>query len=84
MPFQRTGISLADCDLLSNMSQRKPQKDLEVHVSFEVSRVASSCIASAYEQIVPLVRRSIAVPPELLKEQLETEQEQEQARGMEA
>lgn len=73
---------MADCDLLSNMSQRKPQKDLEVHVSFEVSRVASACIASAYEQIVPLVRRSISVHPELLKEQLETEKQQ--ARGMEA
>jgi hypothetical protein len=64
------------------MSQRKPQNDLEVHVSFEVSRVASECLAGAYEQIVPLVRRSISVYTELAKEQLEAEEQK--ARGMEA
>jgi hypothetical protein len=82
MPSQRIDISLADCDLLISMSQRKPQKSLEVHVSFEASRVSSECLASAYEQIVPLVRRSTLIHPQRLKEQREAEESQ--VRGMKA
>ena len=35
--------------------QKKRQPALEVKVSFEASRIASECLASAYEQIVPQV-----------------------------
>lgn len=39
------------------MSRRqKKKKALEVQVSFEASRIASECLASAYEQIVPQIR----------------------------
>ena len=33
----------------------KPKPVLEVKISFEASRIASECLASAYEQIVPQV-----------------------------
>jgi len=33
----------------------KPKPVLEVKVSFEASRIAAECLASAYEQIVPQV-----------------------------
>ena len=44
------------------MSSRKSKKlaVLKVHVSFETSRVADECLADAYEQVVPLVRRVTA------------------------
>jgi hypothetical protein len=35
--------------------QKKQKPALEVKVSFETSRIASECLASAYEQIVPQV-----------------------------
>jgi hypothetical protein len=39
------------------MSRRQKKKAaLEVKVSFEASRIASECLASAYEQIVPQIR----------------------------
>lgn len=34
-------------------------KKLEVHVAFESSRVASECLAQAYERVVPITRRTI-------------------------
>lgn len=34
-------------------------KKLEVHVVFESSRVASECLAQAYERVVPITRRTI-------------------------
>lgn len=36
--------------------QKKRKQALEVKVSFEASRIALECLASAYEQIVPQVR----------------------------
>lgn len=40
------------------MSHKKSKRELKVHVQFEASRVACECLANAYEQIVPLVRRT--------------------------
>lgn len=41
------------------MSRRNHKlTELEVHVRFEASHVASECLANAYEQIVPLVRQA--------------------------
>lgn len=42
------------------MSRRNHKRDqvLEIHVRFESNRVTSECLASPYEQIVPLVRRT--------------------------
>lgn len=42
------------------MSRRNHKCDqvLEIHVRFEASHITSECLASAYEQIVPLVRRT--------------------------
>ena len=34
---------------------------LEVRVRFEPSRIGRDCLAGAYEQIVPIIRRSLAV-----------------------
>jgi hypothetical protein len=42
------------------MSQQKSKRELEIHVRFEASRVADECLANAYEQVVPLVRRTTA------------------------
>lgn len=42
------------------MSSQKPKKNriLKVEVSFEVSRVSDECLALAYEQVIPELRRS--------------------------
>lgn len=47
------------------MSRRvsKLRQVIKVTVSFEVSRVADECLASAYEQVVPLVHRAPKVLP---------------------
>ena len=46
------------------MRPLRPRRDrvtLTVHVTFEESRLAASCLATAYEQIMPLRRRAGAV-----------------------
>lgn len=45
------------------MESEKPKKSrtLEVRVVFEPSRVAPSCMAQAYERVVPTVYRGINV-----------------------
>ncbi len=42
------------------MSSQKPKKRpiLKVQVSFEASRVSNDCLASAYEQVVPVRSRT--------------------------
>lgn len=57
--------------------QKKQKSALEVKVSFEASRVASECLASAYEQIVPQVssctsasRKKTSAKPESLGQQV--------------
>ena len=52
----------------ASMSRKKSQRELEVHVHFEASRIAGECLANAYEQIVPLVRRSTAASGETANE----------------
>jgi hypothetical protein len=46
------------------MSQPKPKQKrlLEVRASFEVSRLSSESLASAYEQLLPPVRRVTSMP----------------------
>jgi hypothetical protein len=43
------------------MQVGKRVRVLEVRVRFEPSRIGRDCLAGAYEQIVPIVRRSLAV-----------------------
>lgn len=50
------------------MSHQKSQRELKIHVCFEASRIASECLANAYEQIVPLVRRTTAASGETANE----------------
>ncbi len=47
------------------MTSREPKKPkapkpLEVRVMFEPSRLAATCIAQAYERIIPIMRRVVA------------------------
>jgi hypothetical protein len=44
------------------MSRKQPKshKSFVVTVSFETSHLANECLASAYEQVVPLVSRATA------------------------
>jgi hypothetical protein len=37
---------------------RQPPKTREIHTTFEPSRLSPSWVAQAYEQIVPIVRRT--------------------------
>lgn len=39
--------------------QRRRRSALVVRVRYEPSRVAAACLADAYEQVVPVVRRGI-------------------------
>jgi len=41
-------------------SPRRGRAPLAVRVSFEESRVAAACLATAYEQVVPRPRGSVA------------------------
>ena len=41
-----------------SLARQKQASELEVHISFEVSRLSADCLAAAYEQIVPIVCRS--------------------------
>ncbi len=58
------------------MSSQLPnkRKQLKVMVSFETSRLADECLASAYEQVVPLVSR--ATPSQGPSASVETAQAQ--------
>jgi hypothetical protein len=60
--------------------QKKRQPALEVKVSFEASRIASECLASAYEQIVPQVRCCTSASKK--KTNAEPEPQQRQVGGM--
>jgi hypothetical protein len=44
--------------------ERTHRMVLEIRVTFEPSRVSSACVAQAYEQVVPITRRttSLSVP----------------------
>ncbi len=62
------------------MSSQKPKKrlSLKVQVSFEASRVSDDCLASAYEQVIPVRKRTTRKdtqhslqPTELARETLE-------------
>jgi hypothetical protein len=41
-------------------SRRKGCSMVRVQVTFEMSRVAAACLVDAYEQVVPIARRSTA------------------------
>jgi hypothetical protein len=45
-----------------NQSKSKQKRILEVRASFEVSRLSPEYLASAYEQILPPVRRVTSMP----------------------
>jgi hypothetical protein len=38
----------------------KHRQTLKVHVTFEPNRICPDCVAQAYEQVVPITRRSTA------------------------
>jgi hypothetical protein len=40
---------------------RMERRVLRVQVRFEMSRVGAACLADAYEQVVPIARRSMAI-----------------------
>lgn len=48
------------------MANREPKKieRLEVKVMFEPNRIASSCVAKAYERVVPIIRRVVPIANE--------------------
>jgi len=50
------------------MSHQKSKRELEIHVRFEASRIAEECLAKAYEQVVPLVRRTTTANGETANE----------------
>lgn len=60
--------------------QNKRKPALEVKVSFEASRIASECLASAYEQIVPQV--SCCTSASRKKTNAKPEPPQQQVGGM--
>lgn len=50
------------------MSEQKSKRELKIQVRFEASRVAGECLANAYEQVVPLVRRTTAASGKIANE----------------
>ena len=42
--------------------EHKHRQTLKVHVTFEPNRISQDCVAQAYEQVVPITRRSPARP----------------------
>jgi hypothetical protein len=42
---------------------RQPPQTREIHTTFEPSRLSPSWVAQAYEQIVPIVRRTTSRSP---------------------
>lgn len=60
--------------------QKKRQPALEVKVSFEASRIALECLASAYEQILPQV--SCCTSANRKKNNAKPEPPQQQVGGM--
>src|SRR5712691_1395837 len=51
----------------ASVARREPRRNrtLEVRITFEPSRVSPACIVQAYEQVVPIARRTTprALPP---------------------
>jgi hypothetical protein len=43
---------------------RQPPQTREIHTTFEPSRLSPSWVAQAYEQIVPIVRRTTSRSPD--------------------
>ncbi len=39
------------------MARRRNDRELQVSTSFEAVRIASQCLATAYEKVVPILRR---------------------------
>ena len=44
------------------MARRNRHIELEIRVSFEAARIASQCLAEAYERLVPIPRRLPRLP----------------------
>ena len=36
---------------------RRKSAEMDVRIAFEASRIASQCLASAYERLIPIARR---------------------------
>lgn len=55
------------------MSSQKPKKrpKITVRVSFEASRVSDDCLASAYEQVVPMRSRTTLKDSQYLSKPVE-------------
>jgi hypothetical protein len=51
---------------------RQPPQTREIHTTFEPSRLSQSWVAQAYEQIVPIVRRTTSRPPGLRRDRPES------------
>jgi hypothetical protein len=51
---------------------RQPLQTREIHITFEPSRLSLSWVAQAYEQIVPIVRRTTSRLPSPGCERLES------------
>ncbi len=60
------------------MSRRNHKRDqvLEIHVRFESNHITSESLASAYEQIVPLVRRTTSASGSQTSVNLESTEQQ--------
>ena len=43
--------------------EQQPRKTVEVQVVFEVSHLATDCLADVYERLVPILRRSLSPAP---------------------
>jgi hypothetical protein len=57
-PASRWGVTAEEAAV---MQVGKRGRILEVRVRFEASRIGRDCLAGAYEQIVPIIRRSLAL-----------------------
>ena len=62
-------------------SGRKDRRVVRVQVRFEMSRLGAACLADAYEQVVPIARRS--VPLERRQHGQQQPEEQRRAEGEE-
>ncbi len=53
------------------MSSQKPKKrpKIKVQVSFEASRVSDDCLASAYEQVIPVHSRTTRKQTQLVTQE---------------
>lgn len=57
------------------MSHQKSKRELKIKVRFEASRIAGECLANAYEQVVPLVRRTTVASGETANELPESKEQ---------